>query len=150
MNPQQPFDPNQRPYDPNQPPVYPPAPSPYGQQQGYQQTPYGGGPSYLPSANGGTILALGIAAFFCFGIILGPIAWVMGNSALALIDSGQANPAERSNVAAGRICGIIATALSVVGLIAYGIYFAVIMASVGSHLGTPGVPSAPAMPSPGQ
>src|SRR5262249_21885299 len=28
---------------------------------------------------GSTILALGIISFFCFGPILGPIAWIMGN-----------------------------------------------------------------------
>jgi len=116
MNPQSPYDPNQPPpYDPNQPPsVYPPPPTPY-----YQQTPYGG---FLPSANGSTILTIGILSFFCFGFILGPIAWVMGNSALKLIDSGQANPAERGSVEAGRICGIVSLCLHGGLLLVYGAF----------------------------
>lgn len=108
MNPQQPYDPNQppQPYNPNQPPPYNPnqPPNVYPPPPYYQQNQY---PGYLPSANGGTILFLGIISFFCFGIVLGPVAWVMGNSSLALIDSGQANPMERGNVAARRICGML-------------------------------------------
>ena len=75
----------------------------------------------MPSANGGTILALGILSFFCFGIVLGPVVWVMGNSALASIDSGQADPSERGNVSAGRICGIISTCIHGLVLVIYGI-----------------------------
>ena len=127
MNPQQP-------YDPNKPPsVYPPPPTPYYGGPGYS------GPGYLPSANGGTILTLGILSFFCFGFILGPIAWIMGNSALAAIDSGRANPSERSNVSAGRICGIISTALHALVIVIYGLIFllgmlgAVASSASGSH-----------------
>jgi hypothetical protein len=62
---------------------------------------------YPVAANGITILALGIASFLC--IIMGPVAWYIGNQSLKSIDAGQANPAERQNVAVGRICGMVAT-----------------------------------------
>jgi hypothetical protein len=58
---------------------------------------------------GTTILVLGILSLVACGI-LGPFAWNMGNQALREID---ANPgivySNRGNVAAGRICGKIAT-----------------------------------------
>jgi len=63
----------------------------------------------LRSADGATVLTIGILSFFCLGIILGPIAWTMGNASLKMIAEGVADPSERSLVVAGRICGIIAT-----------------------------------------
>jgi hypothetical protein len=98
----------------------PSAPPPYGQPNydyapPVQYPPYYP-PGYLPTANGGLILALGILSIvlvrLCGGIILGPIAWVMGNNALTAIDSGRANPTERGMVVAGRVCGIIGTILN--------------------------------------
>jgi hypothetical protein len=111
--------------------VYPPSP-------GYGQPYYSSGAYGLPSANGGTILTLGIVSFFCFGIILGPVAWVMGNSALKLIDSGQADPSERGNVSAGRICGIISTCMNGLFLVIYGISIVVgLVSGIGSAMSHP-------------
>lgn len=113
----------------------PAGPNPYGQPQGpYGQAPgpYGQ-PQYYPvQVNGNQILTMGILAFFCFGIVLGPMAYVQGNSALAAIDRGEADPAQRGNVAAGRICGLIAGIMAAVGGLLY-IVLILIGALSGSH-----------------
>ncbi len=71
-----------------------------------------GQPPALPLKphRGTTVLVLGILGlvFGCFGVILGPIAWVMGNNDLREMDQGIMDPAGRGNTQAGRICGIIA------------------------------------------
>jgi uncharacterized membrane protein YjgN (DUF898 family) len=76
-----------------------------------------------------TILVLGILSLVVCGI-LGPFAWSMGNRALRDIDASQGTAAAlggRSSVNAGRICGMIATvllvlgALAVVGVLAIGV-----------------------------
>jgi len=91
------------------PPAWPPQPG--------SPSPYGGPPQ---SDNGTLILILGILSIFCLPI-LGPVAWIMGNNALA------ANPMSQGNVTAGRICGMVGTAFLVLGLI----YWIVILATVG-------------------
>lgn len=72
-----------------------------------------------------TILVLGILAFVVCGPILGPIAWIMGNSDMAKIKSGRMDPAGRDLTNAGRICGMIATllAIAVCGIYGVGILF---------------------------
>ena len=63
-----------------------------------------------------TILILGILGLvFCQ--LTGPFAWVMGNAALRDIDANPTAYSNRSTVQAGRICGIIATAILVLGLV---------------------------------
>jgi len=65
---------------------------------------------------GTTILVLGILSLVVCGL-LGPFAWSMGNKALREIDS---NPSvrfsNRGNISAGRICGMIASILLIVGI----------------------------------
>lgn len=122
------------------PPPYgypPPAQSGWAPQPGQP----GNYPPYNPvyyqvPVNGGNILAIGIISLFCLGFILGPVAWVMGNNALAAIAAGQADPSQLSNVSAGRICGIIATCLHGLGTIVYIAVFAlglIAAISSGSH-----------------
>jgi hypothetical protein len=61
---------------------------------------------------------LGILSFFCFGIVLGTIAAIMGTKALREIDSDPSTTyTNRGQVNAGRICGIIGAVISVVGLV---------------------------------
>ena len=89
----------------------PPPWSPYGQNpQG--QYPYQ--PSYR-SVNGGLILTLGILGVLLCNF-LGPVALMMGSSAVAAIDRGEANPNERGSASAGRIMGIIGTVFLVIGV----------------------------------
>jgi hypothetical protein len=57
---------------------------------------------------------LGILSLICFGIILGPIAWIMGQKAMREIDSEPSvTYTNRGSVNAGRICGIIATFVTI-------------------------------------
>jgi len=110
---------------PQQPPNQGPYPANYGQQPppppaGY--TAYnpqgGGGANYRTYPQGTTILVLGILSFFCFGIVLGTIAAIMGTKALREIDSDPSTTyTNRGQVNAGRICGIIGAVISVVGLV---------------------------------
>ena len=75
---------------------------------------------------GTLILVLGIVSLVCCGFV-GIPAWIMGNSDLKEIDAGRMDPTGRGMVNAGRICGMIATALMVVplilGLVAAVLYF---------------------------
>jgi hypothetical protein len=93
-----------------QPPSYPPGPPgpPYG--YGYPPPGYG-----VEHPQGTTVLVLGILSLVICGVI-GPFAWSIGNRALREIDAAPPGYyRNRGNVAAGRICGIIATVLLIVG-----------------------------------
>jgi hypothetical protein len=82
---------------------------------------------------GGMILAFGILTIMapCFlGLIFGPLAWFMGSSDLAAIDSGEMNPANRGLVQAGRIIGGIGFLLQIFSLVAVGAYFVFLFAMV--------------------
>ena len=113
--------PSQPPY--GQQPEYGQPPAEYGQQPGYGQ-PYGQ-PGYgqqVDHPQGTTILVLGILGLvFCQ--ILGVVAWVMGNNALREIDANPAAYSNRSNVAAGRMLGIIATVLILLFVIGFILLF---------------------------
>ena len=90
------------------------------------QPPYG---SYPPNQYGGpqsggfvppdhqhalVVLVLGILGFaVCPGI--SPFAWVMGNRVVAEIDASNGQLGGRSMANAGRICGIVGTAI--IGLV---------------------------------
>lgn len=78
----------------------------------------------MKSANGVLILILGIISFVGFGCLTGIPAWIMGNNALAQIDRGEADSSERGLVNAGRILGMVATILGILGIIAAILMFA--------------------------
>lgn len=80
--------------------------------------PYGGAPHAHPQAHpqGTIILVLGILSLLICGL-LGPVAWVMGNNAIAEIDRNPSAYSNRGSVQAGRICGIIATVILIVGVV---------------------------------
>ena len=63
-----------------------------------------------------TILVLGILGLVVCGV-LGPFAWSMGNRALREIDASRGALGGRQTVNAGRILGIIATVLLVIGVL---------------------------------
>jgi hypothetical protein len=105
------------------PPGYPPPPAPPQPQvqwgppnvaQAYG-SPYRAFVGY-EHPQGITILILGILGLVVCQLT-GPFAWVMGNAALRDIDANPAAYSNRSTVQAGRICGIIATAILVLGLV---------------------------------
>ena len=73
---------------------------------------------------GTLILVLGILSivFTIIGVILGPIAWVMGNNDMKEIRAGRMDREGEGTTNAGRICGIVGTvlgALTCLGCIAY-------------------------------
>jgi hypothetical protein len=68
------------------------------------------------------ILVIGILSLVvCWP--LGIAAWIMGKNDLAEMDAGSMDPGGRSLTAAGRICGMIAVALAVLGLIFFVFFF---------------------------
>ena len=102
-----------------QQPGYPPP--------GYQQPPYGAPPAYGYAApdhpQGTTILVLGILSLVVCQV-LGPVAWVMGSNAIKEIDAAGGSAPNRSQVQAGRICGIIASVLVILALVSVVLIFA--------------------------
>jgi hypothetical protein len=73
--------------------------------------------AYPEESRATTILVLGILSFVCSCLPLGIAAWVMGNRELEAIDAGMRNPNNRGTANAGRIIGIIATALGLVAFV---------------------------------
>ncbi|MFT4262738.1 MAG: DUF4190 domain-containing protein [Nocardioides sp.] len=103
----------------------PPPPPP---QWGDQQPAYGGLPQ--PHPKGTMILVFGIIGLVCcmpFGIA----SWVMGNNALKEIDARPGAYSNRGTVQAGKILGIIAVVLTVVGIIGYAILIAIVASNGG-------------------
>ena len=71
-------------------------------------------PLYTYPSRSSTVLVLGILSLvLCH--VLGPIAWAMGTEELRRIDSGRTPDLARSSVVAGRVCGIIGTAMLIFG-----------------------------------
>ena len=75
------------------------------------------------------ILVLGILGLVVCGP-LGIAAWVMGNGDLKEIDAGTMDPSGRGTTQAGKICGMIATILMIVGFI-IGLIVAVVVGFAG-------------------
>jgi hypothetical protein len=73
------------------------------------------------------ILVLGILSFFICGPIMGPIAWIMGNNDLKEMKAGTMDPTGEGMTNAGKICGMIATFLTIALLCLYMILFAGIL-----------------------
>jgi uncharacterized membrane protein YjgN (DUF898 family) len=82
-------------------------------QYGGYPPPYGG---LQEHPQGTTVLVLGILSLIICGI-LGPIAWVMSNNALADIDRNPGAYSNRGSVVAGRVCGIISSVLLIIGVV---------------------------------
>jgi hypothetical protein len=72
--------------------------------------------------NGTTVLVLGILSVVACGV-LGPIAWKMGSTALREMDAQPHVVYDnRGNVTAGRICGIVGSALLGLGLVVFVVW----------------------------
>jgi hypothetical protein len=63
-----------------------------------------------------TALVLGILGITCCGF-LAPVAWYLGQNELRAIRLGQASAAGEGMAVAGKILGMIGTALLIIGLI---------------------------------
>src|SRR5215468_2834256 len=84
-------------------------------------------PHYMFLPRGGTIMALGICSLVLCSV-LGPVAWAMGNEELRRIALGQTSPESHSQAAAGRVCGIVATAF-----LGVAVLFVAFFLSTASH-----------------
>ncbi|MGA3283597.1 MAG: DUF4190 domain-containing protein [Verrucomicrobiota bacterium] len=81
---------------------------------------------------GTLILVLGILSLVVCSP-LGIAAWVMGAGDLKQMDAGTMDPGGRGLTKAGKICGIVGTILLIVGIIVFGIAFALGFASALAH-----------------
>jgi hypothetical protein len=70
------------------------------------------------------ILVFGILGFLMCGIF-GIVAWVMGSGDLKEMDAGTMDPSGRGLTNAGKICGMIATILMIISLVAVILFFTV-------------------------
>jgi hypothetical protein len=83
---------------------------------------------------GTTVMVLGILSLVSLavcglGLVMGPIAWAMGSSALKEIDANPGMFTNRGSVSAGRICGIISTVILVIGVVMFVGFFALVWSS---------------------
>ena len=98
--------------------------------------------SFARPHRGGGILALGIISIvlalsmWCSiaGLICGVIALTMSKKDMPLLQAGQMDPRGLGVTQAGRICGIIGTALSGVMLAIFLIYVIVMAGFIGRHM----------------
>lgn len=112
---------------------YQPPPPPPDQGPGY---------GYVPDHPRATLaLVLGILSVVLCQF-LGPVAWVIGQGAVREIDASGGRLGGRGSANAGRILGIIATVLLVLGLL----FLVLVLVGLFSIQGTSG--SAPAHPNP--
>jgi hypothetical protein len=72
---------------------------------------------------GTVILVLGILGLVVCGP-LGVVAWILGNGDLKQMDAGAMDATGRSLTNAGRICGMIATILLALAILAVIVIFA--------------------------
>jgi hypothetical protein len=66
--------------------------------------------------DGTTVLILGVLSLVVCRF-LGPVAWIMGNKAIAEIDGNPGAYTNRGSVQAGRICGIISSSLIILTVV---------------------------------
>jgi predicted Zn finger-like uncharacterized protein len=91
---------------------------------------------YAQAHRGPLILVLGILALvlgFSFvlpAVVMGPIAWIMGNGDMREMRAGRMDPEGLGMTNAGRICGMIATILFGAGIVlCCGFYGIMVMAA---------------------
>jgi hypothetical protein len=77
--------------------------------------------NYAPH-RGGLILSLGlvglVGGWLCvLPVILGPIAWIMGNADMREIRAGRMDPSGESSTRAGQVCGMIATGFLILAVL---------------------------------
>ncbi len=79
---------------------------------------------YAEDSQATMILVLGIVSLVICGL-LGPVAWVMGNKEIEAIDAGRRPPENRQTANIGRILGMIASALIVLGILFFIVALAI-------------------------
>jgi hypothetical protein len=86
----------------------------------------------LEPHRGTLILVLGVLSLVMAQVILGPIAWIMGNEDLKKIRAGKMDPEGESPTNTGRICGIIGTIIGGVILLLFLLWFLVVLLVIGT------------------
>ncbi|MEN8112781.1 MAG: DUF4190 domain-containing protein [Actinomycetota bacterium] len=91
---------------------------------------------YQEDSQATTILVLGIIGLVMCQV-LGPFAWIMGNKEIAAIDAGLRAPQNRGTAQAGKVLGIIATVLLIIGIVGFVLFIALVgfAVSTGSSAG---------------
>jgi hypothetical protein len=86
---------------------------------------------------GGMILAFGIMSLIVLPIVFGPLAWFMGNADLRDMRAGRMDPSGESQTNTGRILGMVAMILQIIGLligcVIGAIFFIAIIAGGAAH-----------------
>lgn len=84
--------------------------------------------SNLPPHRGGLVLTFGLLGILLFAP-LGIVAWILGSKDLNAMASGNMDPSGEGMTTAGKVLGIIATVLMVIGLLVATAVLAVIAAN---------------------
>jgi hypothetical protein len=80
------------------------------------------------------ILVFGILSIVvCF--IFGIVSWIMGNSDLAAIRSGEMDPSGEGLVKAGKICGIVGIILQLGGILIYILLVVLVLGGMAAAAG---------------
>jgi hypothetical protein len=82
---------------------------------------------------GTLILILGILSLVFCGIFTGLPAWIMGNGDVKQMAAGTMDPSGRSLTVAGKVCGMIATILFIIGIVIFLVMLALGLAMPGSR-----------------
>jgi uncharacterized membrane protein YjgN (DUF898 family) len=64
-------------------------------------------------------LTLSVIGLVVCGGLLCPVGWYLANKEIAAIDAGRRDPSKRDTAQAGKIVGIIGTALTVLAVVAF-------------------------------
>ena len=71
----------------------------------------------LQPHRGVLILVFGILGLVMSCFIFGLVAWIMGNGDLRAMSEGRMDPTGEGLTKAGKICGMISVALSIIGIV---------------------------------
>jgi hypothetical protein len=101
------------------------------------QLPPPAGP-YPENSQAATVLVLGILSIIICQI-LGPFAWKLGNDELKAVAAGRRDPSQLGLAQAGKICGIVGTALLGLALLVLAVWlvFALLFVSQGDFWDNP-------------
>ena len=119
----------------NPPSVLPAAAAPF------PEMPFGSAPPLEPH-RGTTIQVLGILSLFFLPVVLGPLAWIWGRQDLRKMADGKMDPAGKAATETGRICGMIASIISLGGLALTALIIVPMFCCCGAGLFAPRSPSA--------
>jgi predicted Zn finger-like uncharacterized protein len=108
----------------------PAAPPPAEEEEYEEEAPArrgrGGDGGRMQPHRGQMIMILGILSLVVAGPILGPIAWIMGNNDLKEMRAGRMDPEGEGNTKVGKVCGMIATILSITAVVVCCLFYALI------------------------